>query len=392
MPDQNESFSSHPSVAFDRSKVARRDFILLPSLCFLTILTIFGAAEIGSRAGWTTHDDNSCIYRDTSWDLHAKPNCTMRAKIAEGPWVTYRFNECGYRTDESCGAKPPGTLRIALLGSSISEGLNVPYDQTFAERTARALTAATGHPVQVQNLGFETLSPLHCYRKLDEVVALHPDLVVYAVTPFDLDERMDPVQLANRNKPAVVAPRPIAHFQVPRIKLLQEAVTESRAVLVAQHLLFSNTETYLRLYMTYGDRGDYLREPLNARWQARFADFDLVFTDMASRLQKAGIPLLLMAVPSRPQAALLSVNPQPPRTDAFAFSRPLAQIAAKLGVGYLDTLEDFARVPHCDRLFYVVDSHLTGEGNAVVARALVQRCGDGSIPAFKQAGILARSN
>jgi hypothetical protein len=377
-----------------RPKLSRRDYVLVPLLSILTIIAMLGAAEIGTRLVWTAHDDDdSCFFKDRAGLLRAKPNCTVHMKIAEGPWVVYRFNACGYRTDAPCGAKPPGALRIVLLGSSVSEGLNVPYEQTFGARTARALTAATGRSVQVQNLGFENLSPLHCYRKLAEVLALHPDLVVYAVTPFDIDQELDPVQLAHRNDPPlVVSPRPAAHFQVAPVKLLQEAVNQSRAVLIAQHLLFSNTETYLRLYMAYGDRADYLRTPLNSRWQARFSDFNLILTDMASRLRRAGIPLLVMAVPSLPQAALLSVKRPPPHTDPFVFSRPLEAMTARLGVGYVDALVDFERVPRCDRLFYVVDSHLTGDGNAVVARALIRKCLDGSVPAFEAVNTQERSN
>lgn len=362
-----------------------KDYILIPLISLITVLFMFGTAEFATRLMWPEQSDDVCVHKDEFGVLRAQSNCTSQTKIAEGPPVSYHFNECGYRTFDSCGAKPPGTLRIVMLGSSITEGLHVPYEQTFAERTARALTRAAGRKVQVENLGLATLSPLNCYRRVDEAIALRPDVVVYAVAPFDLDQAMDPVQLANRNNPRVVAIGPQAHYAKPTLlKALQRALNDSRTFLVAQHYLFSNTDTFLRIYLAYGDKADYLRQPLSPRWQARYSDFNLVLTDMAERFHRAGIPLLLMAVPSRPEASLLSVEHPPPHTDGFAFDRTLEQMAAKLNVGYVDGISEFAGTSHSDRLFYIVESHITGDGHAVLARALVRNLLNGSVPAFSE--------
>src|SRR5207248_9371256 len=82
-----------------------------------------------------------------------RPNCSMREKNAEGEWVEYRFNECGYRSAASCRTKPAGTIRIALMGSSVSEGLFVHYEEMFATTAGEALSRIAGRPVEFQNLG-----------------------------------------------------------------------------------------------------------------------------------------------------------------------------------------------------------------------------------------------
>ena len=123
---------------------------------------------------------------------------------------------------------------------------------------------------------------------------------------------------------------------------------------------------------------------LSARWQARYSDFDLVLTDMAARFHQAGIPLLLMAVPSRPEAALLSVGDPPPHSDGYAFDRTLQQMAAKLDMGYVDGIREFAGTPKSDHLFYIVESHITGDGHALLARALVRKLMDGSVPGISE--------
>ena len=65
----------------------------------------------------------------------ALPNCTARYKAGEGPWAENSYNACGYRTEHPCGPKPPGSFRVALIGSSTSMGYLIPYQQTFAVRT-----------------------------------------------------------------------------------------------------------------------------------------------------------------------------------------------------------------------------------------------------------------
>ena len=364
-------------------KLPARDYILIPLTSLLTIACMVVIAEMSSRAIWPEQTLNTCVEKDQFGILHAKPNCTSETKTAESPWVSYHFNACGYRTDAACGPKPAGAIRIVMLGSSISEGLHVVYDQTFAERTAKALEKATGRQVQIENLALATMSPLHVYRRLDEALALHPDLVVYAVAPLDLEHTIDPVELANRNNPLVTLSSPPTLAKNTPIKKLQNLLNDSRAFQIAQHFLFSNTETFLRLYMAYGDKADYLRHPLSAHWKGYFADFDLILADMGSRLNKAGIPFFVMAVPSRQAGALMSVAQRPPHSDAFLFGQEIQDMAARDDFEYVDAIREFSKTPDCDRFFYPVDLHITGEGHALLANVLLRKLYASGIPALK---------
>jgi hypothetical protein len=125
-----------------------------------------------------------------------------------------------------------------------------------------------------------------------------------------------------------------------------------------------------------------LREPLPQAWQDRFADFKVILTDMAARFRAAGIPLVVVAIPSHQIGALLSVEQPPPHTDPLEFGRQLRSIAQSVGVIYVDTTDNMRHEAHSDRLFYLAESHLNGPGHAVVAQALTQRLQDGVIPAL----------
>jgi hypothetical protein len=96
------------------------------------------------------------------------------------------------------------------------------------------------------------------------------------------------------------------------MRRLQILITESRAVLVAEHFLFKNRDTYLRLYLRYGDKADFLRQPFSTAWQRRFDDMDLIIGGMAEKLRSANVPFIVIPVPSRAETVLLSMPRRPP--------------------------------------------------------------------------------
>jgi hypothetical protein len=358
----------------------RRDYFLIPLLSLMTMLVMFGSAEVASRIKYPEKDYDECRVAGADDPRRAKPNCTVSAKVPEGPWVRYAMNECGYRTPDHCGPKPPGVLRIALMGASMTMAKNVPLEETWGERTRRAISRAAGRKVEIENLGWELLNPLNCYRQLDQVIALKPDAVIYAVNPFDLSRDTDPLQIAHRNDPVLPphAPPPAPLAQGKAIvlrnaaKAVQNLLNESRTFTMAQHFLFSNPDTFLKIYLADGDRADYLRLPFTPAWKTRFAAFNLILTDMAARLHQAGIPFIVMSLPARAQVILVAKGqPYPPGTDPFAFDREIQSFCDRNAVPYLPALKAFSQTPNGDKLFYIVDTHITGEGDAVIARLLV---------------------
>ncbi|MDP8984857.1 MAG: GDSL-type esterase/lipase family protein [Pseudomonadota bacterium] len=362
-------------------KLPRLDYVLIPLVVLATTLAMITTAELSSRAFWPEHHDPTCTVHD-QFITRSVPNCSVKDKIPEGPWLTYDYNACGYRTPDPCGQKPAGTLRVVFLGSSITKGYHVPLEQTFASLTSKAIAATTGLPVQDENLGQEGYPPLQVYRQISEALALNPDLVVYSVSPFDLEEKTDPAQLAARNDPTAKFDRPAVSINISLLKRISNALQVSRTSIVAQHLLYSNTEAYLRLSLSRGDKTDYLRSPLPPPWKDRFADFQVILTDLADRLRRAGVPLVIVALPSHQIGALLSSNTRPPHTDPFEFGRDVRLSAERVGAQFLDAAQAMSRVPHADRLFYLSESHLNGDGHAVVAQALIAKLQDGTIPAL----------
>ncbi len=109
------------------------------------------------------------------------------------PWST---NTHGMRDRPYALVKPPGTLRIALVGDSIAAGWGVGDGEGFEPRLERSLDAqsrASGGPaVEILNFAVPGHSPGQRWSHFAEVGwAFTPDLVVYEATTADpgWDER-----------------------------------------------------------------------------------------------------------------------------------------------------------------------------------------------------------
>jgi hypothetical protein len=130
------------------------------------------ALEKSPRLGWMHVPNSSLVYeRD---EFH----------------IPVHFSSAGLRDREYPLAKPPGTFRIAILGDSFVEALQVPFDSCTAKRLEARLAAAPGG-VRYEVLNFGVSGYGGCQElALLEDVALRfaPDLVVAFFYPNDLDD------------------------------------------------------------------------------------------------------------------------------------------------------------------------------------------------------------
>jgi lysophospholipase L1-like esterase len=101
--------------------------------------------------------------------------------------VPVEFNEFGMRDVARRIEKPAGGVRVALLGDSFVEALQVPLDSTLARRLEVALARRfPGRPVEVLNFGvsgFGTAAEAVRYRTLAS--RFNPDLVMVVFVEND---------------------------------------------------------------------------------------------------------------------------------------------------------------------------------------------------------------
>lgn len=156
---------------------------------FKKIIVLFGAilfalliAEVGLRISGFTYFNPYIVDQDVGYTL--RPG-------AEGWWkkegLTYvKINSHGFRDREHTIAKPPATIRIAVLGDSFTEAFQVSLERAFwsvLERKLQECPPPSGSKVEVLSFGvsgFSTARELILLRK--RIWQYSPDMIVLLVT------------------------------------------------------------------------------------------------------------------------------------------------------------------------------------------------------------------
>src|SRR5262249_24796483 len=128
------------------------------------------------------------------WDLNFAP---MRSRanddrVLTRPEFSVRVttNALGFREPRLPAPKPPGTVRIVVLGDSFTQGYGVDESDAYPRRL-EALQGAwdRSRRYDVINLGVPGSSPPDYLYNLREVgLAYHPDVVVVAVMANDVGD------------------------------------------------------------------------------------------------------------------------------------------------------------------------------------------------------------
>ncbi len=117
---------------------------------------------------------------------HQRGVWRVRAEIA----APYRINGQGWNsgTGDYDVARHPGITRIAIVGDSFIEALQVPHDHSVGEDLASDL-AADGKPTEVYRFGVSG-APMSEYLQMIEhaVVPYRPDWIIVLIVHNDFDE------------------------------------------------------------------------------------------------------------------------------------------------------------------------------------------------------------
>jgi hypothetical protein len=171
-PGVNRSFRIGP---------AHRSYVAKLLTISMGLFLAFSLVEVGLRVAGVTYDGSFFTGdRIRGWGL--RPGAHGWA-IGEGKEYI-RINSDGLRDREHALQKPAGKLRIAVLGDSYVEGMNVSLEQTFPavlERDLSHCAALENRKVEVINFGvsgYGTTQELLTLR--EHVWKYDPDLVLLA--------------------------------------------------------------------------------------------------------------------------------------------------------------------------------------------------------------------
>jgi lysophospholipase L1-like esterase len=312
-------------------------------------------------------------------------DCVRYQPYQTGVWrvrneiaAPYRINGQGWNSgvgDYAIGRRP-GVRRIAIVGDSFIEALQVPYDKSVGENLAADL-AADGGPVEVYRFGISG-APMSQYLQMieHEVVHYRPDWVVVLIVHNDFDEsykfkagrytssflklRVEEGRVAGETPPAAWRPGAIEWLRqsaTARFFLYRWQVRPQ--VLVNLFLPQAHAEIAANT-----DIGAVLadRAGIEAVTDYLFGRIDAVAQAMGARL--------LLAMDGDRYSIYRGTD-----SPALALNRLAAETAARHHLPFLDLEPVFVadwRANH-RRFDFDADSHWNEHGHAVAAAAIAQK-------------------
>ena len=146
--------------------------------------------------------------------------------------VFVRINSFGNRDRERSLYPAPGTLRIAVLGSSYTAALEVEQQQTYTAMLERELSRP-GAPVEVLNFGVEGYGPAQMYYTLhDQVWRFHPQIIMDEVSL-----RMCVLTSTHKFHPAGI---PYPYFKLAGESVVPDEASEKAARPTSEQVSISN--------------------------------------------------------------------------------------------------------------------------------------------------------
>ena len=152
-------------------------------LLFVSLLFALLLAEVALRIVGYSNPYFYTFEDETGWML--RPNTSGWFRKEGAAYIT--INSAGLRDREHTLQQSANTYRIAIVGDSFAEALQVPFEQTFWHLLESKLTncpALAGRQIEVLNFGVSN------YGTAQELIALRtrvwayaPDMIVLAFTP-----------------------------------------------------------------------------------------------------------------------------------------------------------------------------------------------------------------
>lgn len=243
-----------------------------------------------------------------------------------------RFSKAGWRDVERTVAKPPGTYRVALIGDSQTEALQVPLVRNWAYQCEKNLNADPNKKEKYEVLnfgvsGYSTAQELLLLKK--EVLRYKPDLVVALYSRGDSQENaVDP------DKRATAEPRPFYYFDKDGKLTLDDSVLKANRAKLTSNPLLEFVRQHSRVYGVFNHTNFTLN--LTDKVYFRMRRF---FTGLTTKL--FGTPVSNEPVPQYPPQDVLKVTQ--------ALIKEIHETAAANGADFL--LMTFPDIGNIDQIF-----------------------------------------
>jgi hypothetical protein len=295
------------------------------------------------------------------------------------------LNTIGYRDIDHTIAKPDGIKRIAVLGDSHSEGLQVPLQDSYARRLEESLNAGEKHNFEVLNFACSGYSTAQEYvQYTHEVEKYKPDVTVVLMHWGNTG-----ANICDPKKRRSAQPRPYFYLDADGKLQQDNSVIDWYYAPNSENTPWAKAINFLqcnsRIYgvFTQTDMALNNNEKLYFKWRGNFQRVlaflqgknpkaeppgpvyaeqdptkvtDALVVALAEKCTKSGSKLVVMLLPD------------PTGTASEKLSGELSALGAQHGFGLLDLSAAFKKHPQSKDLFLRV--HLSSLGHKFVSDTL----------------------
>jgi hypothetical protein len=309
-----------------------------------------------------------------------------------GRWVSpefdvqVRINRDGFRDRERTREKPAGAWRVVVLGDSITEAFQVPYEETFTARLERALATTRGRTVEVLNLGLSATGPAQAYLLYRAHGRTYgPDLVVLALFMGN-DFRNSIADLEGKpylRYPVADAAGVLAREASGAVRFTEPAFPGRvrqwlRTHVASYRFVRARVMPVITAQATAGGAVDDVlglyREPLSPSWRQAVEVTLAMIAELDAAVRADAARLIVFVIPAPWEVDPSSPVPGSGSRAGIQYRRAEDRVVAWLrdrGIGVVSTRERFAEdVARGGRPFFARDGHLTPHGHALAAEGL----------------------
>jgi hypothetical protein len=283
-----------------------------------------------------------------------------------GAPIVVRWNQEGWHDIDHALQKPPGTLRVLVLGDSYVEARQVPLEETIHRRIEGLLRERSRHPVEVIAIaasGWGQGQELEALRS--NGLAYTPDLIVLEFLPGnDIRNNDDDLEQLARDESV--------RSSIARVLFIHAV----NAHLPFHAFVFERLDQAIRNLRGRREPldNDVYRESPHTRpelWQRAWTKTEALLREFKS----TGVPLVIAVFTSPPEIEAC-VPEGTANFEDLDFTRParrMKEICSRNGIPCVDLAPRFAQLPREERslLHLANDGHWSSTGHQQAAAQIV---------------------